>query len=175
MADRPLPGALTPCHCRLGADAELAVTVAGTRSPHHKLTLYFGGLLIKIEQLAGLRNCTLGQCSSLDSNCRDAKCYRIGAMRGAARFWDDRGPEFGIAAAGLASSGTLGPMHTYKLMRQGGLVQVFVDGQSSGKTLSANQRNELRDFMASFGLAQADIDFKVHELYLTNATSFTAS
>jgi hypothetical protein len=68
-----------------------------------------------------------------------------------------------------------GHMHTYKLMRQAGLVQVFVDGQSNGKTLSANQRNELRDFMASFGLTQADIDFKVHELYLTNATSFTAN
>ncbi len=68
-----------------------------------------------------------------------------------------------------------GHMHTYKLMRQGALVQVFVDGQSSGKTLSANQRNELRDFMAFCGLSQADIDFKVHELYLTNATSFTAS
>ena len=67
-----------------------------------------------------------------------------------------------------------GQMHTYKLMRQGALVQVFVDGQSSGKTLSANQRNELRDFLASFGLAQADIDFKVHELYLTNSTSFTS-
>lgn len=66
-------------------------------------------------------------------------------------------------------------MHTYKLMRQGALVQVFVDGQSTGKTLSANQRNELRDFLASFGLPQADIDFKVHELYLTNSTSFTSS
>ena len=67
-----------------------------------------------------------------------------------------------------------GHMHTYKLMRQGALVQIFVDGQSSGKTLSANQRNELRDFLALYGLSQADIDFKVHELYLTNSTSFSA-
>jgi hypothetical protein len=68
-----------------------------------------------------------------------------------------------------------GHMHTYKLMRQGALVQVFVDGQLSGKMLSANQRNELRDFLAFYGLSQADIDFKVHELYLTNSTSFSAS
>ena len=66
-------------------------------------------------------------------------------------------------------------MHTYKLMRQGASVQVFVDGQHNGETLSANQRNELRDFMASFGLPQADIDFKVHELYLTNSTSFSGN
>ena len=68
-----------------------------------------------------------------------------------------------------------GHMHTYKLMRQGASVQVFVDGHCSGKTLSANQRNELREFLAFYGLSQADIDFKVHELYLTNSTSFNAS
>jgi hypothetical protein len=66
-------------------------------------------------------------------------------------------------------------MHTYKLLRQGALVQVFVDDQPSARTLSANQRNELRDYLESFGLRQADIDFKVHELYLTNSTSFTVS
>lgn len=65
-------------------------------------------------------------------------------------------------------------MHTYKLLRQGAQVKVFVDGQASNKTLSANQRNELRDYLESFGLMQTDIDFKVHELYLTNTTSFTA-
>ena len=68
-----------------------------------------------------------------------------------------------------------GHMHTYKLLRRGALVQVFVDDQASGKTLSANQRNELRDFLESFDLPQADIDFKVHELYLTNSTTFTVS
>jgi len=67
-----------------------------------------------------------------------------------------------------------GHMHTYKLMRQGALVQVFVDGEFSKKTLSANQRNELRDFLTSHGLVLADIDFKVHELYTTNSTSFTS-
>ena len=68
-----------------------------------------------------------------------------------------------------------GYMLTYRLLRQGALVQVFVDGQPSSKTLSANLRNELRDFLESFGLPQADIDFKVHELYITNSTSFTCS
>ncbi len=67
-----------------------------------------------------------------------------------------------------------GAMPTYKLMRQGALVQVFVDGKASGSPLSANLRNELRDFLGSFGLAQADVDAKVHELYLTNSTSFTS-
>ena len=63
-------------------------------------------------------------------------------------------------------------MHTYKLMRQGALVQVYVDGKASDMTLSANQRNELRDFLASHGLVLSEIDFKVHELYTTNSTSF---
>ena len=66
-------------------------------------------------------------------------------------------------------------MHTYKLLRQGALVQIYVDGKPDSKTLSANLRNELRDFLVSHGLPQADIDFKVHELYTTNTTSFTCS
>jgi len=64
-------------------------------------------------------------------------------------------------------------MHTYTLLRQGGLVRVFVDGNPSDSTISANLRNELRDFLGAHGLLPADVDFKVHELYLTNATSFT--
>ena len=54
--------------------------VAGTLSPHHKTTRYFGGLLIKIEHFGDLCNWTLVQRNSLDSNCRDANCYRIGAV-----------------------------------------------------------------------------------------------
>ena len=65
-------------------------------------------------------------------------------------------------------------MHTYKLLREGGSVRIFVDGDPIDRTLSANQRNELRDFLGLHGLLQSDIDFKVHELYMTNATSFTS-
>ena len=65
-------------------------------------------------------------------------------------------------------------MYTYKLFREGGSIRVFVDGKPINRTLSANLRNELRDFMGLHGLLPSDIDFKVHELYLTNATSFTS-
>ena len=65
-------------------------------------------------------------------------------------------------------------MHTYRLFREGGSVRIFVDGNPIERTLSANQRNELRDFMGLHGLLPSDIDFKVHELYLTNATCFTS-
>lgn len=63
-------------------------------------------------------------------------------------------------------------MHEYRLIRKAALVEVFVDGQAI-KTVSANFRNELRDVLIPCGLPQADIDSKVHELYITNKTSFT--
>ena len=64
------------------------------------------------------------------------------------------------------------PVHEYRLKRTGALVEIFIDG-ASVKTLNANLRHELRDFFASLDLPQSDIDFKVHELYITNTTSFT--
>jgi hypothetical protein len=68
-----------------------------------------------------------------------------------------------------------GDMHTYKLLREGGSVRIFVDGAPIDRTLSANQRNELRDFLGLHGLLPSDIDFKVHELYMTNSTSFMSA
>jgi hypothetical protein len=153
-----------------------AVAEAGILSPHHKTNTYFTGVLIKIEQFAGLCNWTLVPRNSSDSNRDNTKCYRTGAVAERPRFGPiDKCAERGIVRRDCRRVVHSGHMPAYKLMRQGALVQVFVDGRSSGKTLSANQRNELRDFLASVGLAQADIDFKVHELYLTNATSFTGS
>ncbi len=64
-------------------------------------------------------------------------------------------------------------MHNYRLLRKGALVEIFMDGETSGKTVNANLRNELRNFFASCNVPQADIDFRVHELYTTDATSFT--
>jgi hypothetical protein len=64
--------------------------------------------------------------------------------------------------------------HTYRLLRKGQLVHVFIDEIPSTTTLSANLRNELRGYLASFGLPQSVIDFKVHELYTTDSTTFSA-
>ena len=91
----PLPVASTPCCCRPGVTQNFAVAVAGTLSPHPRLNLYFGGLLIKLEHLGDFRNWTLVLRNSSDSNCRDAKCYRIGAVGGgvglllASESWDE--------------------------------------------------------------------------------------
>jgi hypothetical protein len=56
-----------------------AVAEAGILSPHHKTNTYFTGILIKIEQLAGLCNWTLVPRNSSDSNWDSTKCYRIDA------------------------------------------------------------------------------------------------
>jgi len=66
-------------------------------------------------------------------------------------------------------------MHNYKLLRRGALVEIFIDGIVSRTTVDANLRNELRNFFGSCGLPQADIDFKVHELYTTDTTSFSCA
>lgn len=65
-------------------------------------------------------------------------------------------------------------MREYRLIRKAALVEIFVDGHAI-KTVSANFRNELRDVFIPCGLPQADIDSKVHELYITNKTSFTCN
>ena len=65
-------------------------------------------------------------------------------------------------------------MHNYRLVRTGSDVRVFVDG-SSTVTVDANQRNEMRNYMASAGLTPDEINHKVHELYMTNATEFVGS
>ena len=62
-------------------------------------------------------------------------------------------------------------MHKYRLVRTRSAVQIFVDGYA-GKTVDANQRNEMRNYMASVGLTPDEINHKVHELYITNATEF---
>ena len=62
-------------------------------------------------------------------------------------------------------------MHTYRLVRTGSAVRVFVDG-NPGITVDANKRNEMRDYMASAGLTADEINQKVHELYMTNTTEF---
>jgi len=62
-------------------------------------------------------------------------------------------------------------MHKYRLVRTGSNVRVFVDGYPK-VTVDANKRNEMRDYMASAGLTPDEINQKVHELYLTNATEF---
>ena len=64
-------------------------------------------------------------------------------------------------------------MHNYRLLRKGALVEIFVDGESSSKTVNANLHNELRNFFAACSLPQADINFRVHELYTTDTTTFT--
>ncbi len=66
-------------------------------------------------------------------------------------------------------------MHSYRLVRRGALVEIFVDGHASGKTVNANLRDELRNFFASCKLTPAEIDSKVHELYMTNTVSFTTA
>ncbi len=62
-------------------------------------------------------------------------------------------------------------MHKYRLVRTGSDVRVFVDG-SPRVTVDANKRNEMRNYMASVGLTPDEINQKVHELYMTNATEF---
>jgi hypothetical protein len=62
-------------------------------------------------------------------------------------------------------------MHTYRLVRTGASVQVFVDGSPS-VTVDANRRDEMRKYMASVGLTPDEINQKVHELYITNTTTF---
>jgi hypothetical protein len=66
-------------------------------------------------------------------------------------------------------------MHTYRLVRKGAIVEIFVDGRPSSKTVNANLRDELRGFFASCGVPQAETDSKVHELYITDTTSFTST
>lgn len=65
-------------------------------------------------------------------------------------------------------------MHTYRLVRTGALVEAFVDGHRT-VTVNANGRNELRHYMASVGLSPVEIDQKVHELYITNTTTFEST
>ena len=62
-------------------------------------------------------------------------------------------------------------MHNYRLVRTGSDVRVFVDG-SPKATIDANQRNEMRNYMASAGLTPDEVNQKVHELYITNTTEF---
>ena len=65
-------------------------------------------------------------------------------------------------------------MHNYRLVRTGSDVRVFVD-RSPTVTVDANQRNEMRNYMASTGLTPDEINEKVHELYITNSTEFRGS
>jgi hypothetical protein len=65
-------------------------------------------------------------------------------------------------------------MHNYRLVRTGSAVRVFVDGIPK-LTVDANQRNEMRDWMATTGLTPDEINQKVHELYITNTTEFLAT
>ena len=51
---------------------------------------------------------------------------------------------------------------------------MFVDGIPKTK-VDANKRSEMRDCMASAGLAPDEINQKVHELYLTNQRSSSAA
>jgi hypothetical protein len=64
-------------------------------------------------------------------------------------------------------------MAYYRLVRDRSAVQVFVDGIPK-VTVDANQRNELRNYMVSAGLTPDEVNHKVHELYITNTTEFTA-
>ena len=65
-------------------------------------------------------------------------------------------------------------MHKYRLVRTGAAVRVFVDG-TAGITVDANKRNEMRDYMASAGLTPDEVNQKVHELYITNTTTFAST
>ena len=62
-------------------------------------------------------------------------------------------------------------MQTCRLLRTGALVEAFIDGHLT-KTVDANKRNELRNYLASVGLTEDEINQKVHELYLTNSITF---
>jgi hypothetical protein len=79
MADRPIARCIDPMLLPPCSDAELCGRCGGYPVPKPRLTLYFRGLLIKLEHLGEFRNWTLVLRNSPDSNCRDAKCYRIGA------------------------------------------------------------------------------------------------
>lgn len=61
-------------------------------------------------------------------------------------------------------------MQTCRLLRTGALVEAFIDGHLT-KTVDA-KRNELRNYLASVGLTEDEINQKVHELYLTNSITF---
>ena len=50
---------------------------------------------------------------------------------------------------------------------------MFVDG-TPALTVDANRRDEMRNYMASVGLKPEEINQKVHELYIANATTFTS-
>lgn len=65
-------------------------------------------------------------------------------------------------------------MHSYRLVRTGSAVRIFVDGDPK-VTVDANKRNEMRDYMARAGLTPDEINLKVHELYMTNTTEFSCS
>ncbi len=65
-------------------------------------------------------------------------------------------------------------MHNYRLVRTGALVEVFIDGHGT-VTVDANSRNELRHYMESVGLTPDEINQKVHELYITNTTTFAST
>lgn len=65
-------------------------------------------------------------------------------------------------------------MAKYRLVRTGSEVRVFIDGIPK-LTVDANRRDEMRNYMKSVGLTLAEIDHKVHELYVTNATEFVSS
>lgn len=54
------------------------------------------------------------------------------------------------------------------------MVEAFVDGHRT-VTVDANRRDELRNYMASVGLSPVEINQKVHELYITNTTTFAAT
>ena len=63
-------------------------------------------------------------------------------------------------------------MHTYRLVRSGSSVRVLVD-EIPTVTVDANLRGEMRKYMASVGLTPDEINQKVHELYVTNTTTFS--
>jgi len=62
----------------------------GYTVPTPETMLYVGGLLIKLEQLRDLCNCTLGPGNSSGSILRNTKCYRIGV---AAKNGRDQGAD----------------------------------------------------------------------------------
>ncbi len=63
-------------------------------------------------------------------------------------------------------------MRTYRFVRTGASVQVLVNGKLT-ITVDANLRGEMRNYMASVGLTPDEINQKVHELYVTNTTTFS--
>jgi hypothetical protein len=63
-------------------------------------------------------------------------------------------------------------VRSYRLVRTGSAVRVFIDGKAN-TTVDANLRNEMRNYMAAAGLSPDEINHKVHELYTTNQTEFS--